>query len=222
MIQVDLTKAKEKLINGQKKWFLRFLVAERPRLLHRSENSVLQVNEQAKMSCLDCWEWFVEFVIRCEREGSPYLKPKEPVDPSDKSQGNGSGSKRPSQVETESLSTTDTDFKKERFRQLFNKHGFNLAIFPGGNVRGAQLLKPYKDFVLNLVVFVGVREAFNPHAVLEILPISVGEVRIRGAETGIYLAMNPNGTLYGEPSPSGDESVFIESTNGPYLVYLRL
>ena len=43
--------------------------------------------------------------------------------------------------------------------------------------------------------FSGVREAFNPYAVLELSPVLAsgaepGEVRIRGLETGLYVALD--------------------------------
>ena len=33
----------------------------------------------------------------------------------------------------------DPPYKTERMRQLFNRHGYNLAIFRGGLVKGGNL-----------------------------------------------------------------------------------
>ena len=81
------------------------------------------------MSCLDCWEWFVEFVIRCEQGDGPYILEKPP-----KEKPKNSG-----EAPTESLNDNDIEFRRDRMRQLFNKHGFNLAIYPGGQVRGEKI-----------------------------------------------------------------------------------
>ena len=69
----------------------------------------------------------------------------------------------------------------------------------------------------------GVREAFNPYAVLELSLASeyAGEVRIKGLETGLYLAMSSEGRLYAESDPSNDATIFIESPEGYKLTYLR-
>ena len=42
---------------------------------------------------------------------------------------------------------------------------------------------------------IGVRDAFSPHAVLELISVSVGEVRIRSVETGLYLSMGSDGKV---------------------------
>ena len=71
--------------------------------------------------------------------------------------------------------------------------------------------------------FTGVREAFNPFAVLELSPASLegGEVQIKGLETGMYLAMDAEGRLYTEPDSGNESTIFIESAEGNYLTYLR-
>ena len=51
--------------------------------------------------------------------------------------------------------------------------------------------------------------------------LEVGEVRIKGLETGLYLAMNAEGRLYTEEDPKNESTIFIESTEGHYLTYLR-
>ena len=50
----------------------------------------------------------------------------------------------------------------------------------------------------------------------------MGEVRIKGLETGLYVAMDTEGRLYPEPDPKNESTVFIESAEGHYLTYLRL
>ena len=67
------------------------------------------------------------------------------------------------------------------------------------------------------------REAFNPFAVLELSPanLEVGEVRIKGLETGLYLGMDAEGRLYTESDCNNESTVFIESAEGHYLTYLR-
>ena len=62
--------------------------------------------------------------------------------------------------ETDGLETVLTGKQRKqqgRLIQLYNKHGYNLAIFPGGRVRG-------------------VREPHSPYAVLEFIPVGLGEV----------------------------------------------
>ena len=59
---------------------------------------------------------------------------------------------------------------------------------------------------------------------LELSPanLEVGEVRIKGLETGLYLGMDSEGRLYTESDPTNESTVFIESAEGHYLTYLRL
>lgn len=66
----------------------------------------------------------------------------------------------------------------------------------------------------------GIRDAFDPRAVLQLIPIGVGEVKIQGLESGLYLAMNAKGSLYAEPDDSNEATIFLESSNGYYLHYL--
>ena len=65
------------------------------------------------------------------------------------------------------------------------------------------------------------RDAFNPHAVLELISVGIGEVRVRGVETGLYLSMGSDGKVRSEDNTDSEETVFIESVRGPYLTYLR-
>ena len=59
------------------------------------------------------------------------------------------------------------------------------------------------------------------YAVLEVIPVGIGEVQLRGVETGLYVAMNKEGRLYGESAAATDNTVFIENLLGQSLVYLR-
>ncbi|XP_043224978.1 fibroblast growth factor 9-like, partial [Amphibalanus amphitrite] len=66
-----------------------------------------------------------------------------------------------------------------RRKQLYCRHGVNLAILPGGKVVATQ-------------------EPFNKYAVLEVTAVDLQEVRMRAVETGLYVAMDSKGQLYGE------------------------
>ena len=76
--------------------------------------------------------------------------------------------------------------------QLYNKHGYNLAIFLGEAMFGRQSLSL---FCVDGSVR-GVREAFHPAAVLELEVVRAGEVRIRGVEAGTFLAMDRSGAVH--------------------------
>lgn len=75
----------------------------------------------------------------------------------------------------------------------------------------------------NLLNILGVREAFHPNAVMELttLGLGLGEVRILGLESNLYLAFHSDGYLYGERDNTTDNSVFKEKIHGNYLIYLR-
>ena len=47
----------------------------------------------------------------------------------------------------------------------------------------------------NVSFLSGIRDAFDPKAVLQLIPLGVGEVRIQGLESGLYLAMNSKGVV---------------------------
>ena len=66
----------------------------------------------------------------------------------------------------------------------------------------------------------GIRDAFHPNSVLQLIPVGVGEVKIQGVESGLYLAMNSKGQLYAEDDETNDGTIFLESSNGYYLNYL--
>ena len=98
------------------------------------------------MSCADCWEWFVQFVIRAEMEDDAKMGFDDEED-----DGNG---QQPDKATNGALSKNKDNgksFKKERMKQLFNKHGFNLAIFPGGLVKGKVVPLILKLFLLCLI-----------------------------------------------------------------------
>ena len=69
-------------------------------------------------------------------------------------------------------------------------------------------------------IHLGLRDAFDPRAVLQLIPVGVGEVRIQGVESGLYLAMSPKGKLFASDSMSDDATVFYERSTGFYLTYL--
>eukprot|EP00095_Tigriopus_kingsejongensis_P007514 maker-scaffold103_size370364-snap-gene-1.19 protein:Tk07514 transcript:maker-scaffold103_size370364-snap-gene-1.19-mRNA-1 annotation:"heparin-binding growth factor 1" len=151
------------------------------------------------MSCGDCCDWLLDLVFRYEEENQLVDIIAKGEDEKRIREGN-----RTKENIRDSPVPTDPHlrpYKKQRMKQLFNKHGYNLAIFQNGRVRG-------------------VREAFHPNAVLEVIAINVGEVQLRGVETGIYLAMTEEGKLFGEPDPTQESTVFLESTHHSYLIYL--
>ena len=113
------------------------------------------------MACSECCLWLVEFLIESEKvtdprkydeddeekeagdKDPPYSRPEKPVDPrgpKDKPvdpRGANSGNVVPG-IDTAALAKEEEIkvFKRERMKQLFNKHGYNLAIFPGGSILG--------------------------------------------------------------------------------------
>lgn len=95
------------------------------------------------MSCADCFEWLLEVLIGINNYRPPDGADQETEGENEKNktEENSDDNKDKSDVptvDTSHLSTSGADysFKKHRMKQLFNKHGFNLAIFPGGHVRG--------------------------------------------------------------------------------------
>ena len=55
---------------------------------------------------------------------------------------------------------------------------------------------------------------------LQLIPVGVGEVKIQGLDSGLYLAMNSKGFLYAEEDDTCEATVFLESSSGHYLHYL--
>jgi len=95
---------------------------------------------------------------------------------------------------------------------------FCLSFFKSKNnhepLEKVNLFQKSKNF------FKGVYDAFEPHAVLEVIPVAVGEVQIRGVETGLFLALKSSSVRAIDDSSDVD-TVFIEKVSGPYLTYLR-
>ena len=99
--------------------------------------------------CEDFWEWFCDLVIKSE-EADPFSEDDEGLFTFQlyvyisvsisclftfKSEGESLPVAR-----TSNLSGDQGRFKRERMKQLFNRHGYNLAVFPGGNIKGKLLL----------------------------------------------------------------------------------
>ncbi|XP_056633331.1 uncharacterized protein LOC130442944 [Diorhabda sublineata] len=86
--------------------------------------------------------------------------------------------------------------------QLFSQTGYHLAVYPDGKIRGT----PDEN---DLHTFLELTSAGYP-----------GHVRIKALLTNLYIAMDRRGKLYGEADPMMEPTVFIESFQGSYTVYL--
>ena len=108
---------------------------------------------------------------------------------------------------------------------LFTKDMLGVSSFNENFKLASKMIFENENvwYVFRNSSFSGVREAFNPFAVLELSPanLEVGEVRIKGLETGLYLGMDSEGRLYTESDQTNESTVFIESAEGHYLTYLR-
>ncbi|XP_064471221.1 fibroblast growth factor 1-like [Ornithodoros turicata] len=87
-------------------------------------------------------------------------------------------------------------------KQLYCRTGFNLAVYPAGTVFGTK-------------------EPFNRYAVLELSSPDIGEVRIKGVETGLYICMDEQGNVYAKGDRLADDSIFHEMYEGGYNSYLN-
>ncbi|XP_014273782.1 fibroblast growth factor 1 [Halyomorpha halys] len=71
---------------------------------------------------------------------------------------------------------------------------------------------------------VGINDDAGDLAEYEILEFTsagnIGEVRIRGVYSNLYLCMDDEGNLYGEENPREEATIFIESTLRQYNTYL--
>ncbi|KAK7595279.1 hypothetical protein V9T40_013104 [Parthenolecanium corni] len=85
--------------------------------------------------------------------------------------------------------------------RLYCRTGFCITILADGTVIGDPL-------------------ANHTSGVLEFTSAGIGEIRIRGVEANLYLAMNAKGSLYGEEDPRDYATVFVEGTYGQYNTYL--
>ncbi|CAH1388584.1 unnamed protein product [Nezara viridula] len=89
--------------------------------------------------------------------------------------------------------------------RLFSRTGHHLTILPNEKV-------------------LGINDDSGDLAEYEILEFTsagdVGEVRIRGVYTNLYLSMDEEGNLYGEENPRDEATIFKESTLGQYNTYL--
>ncbi|KAF3428813.1 hypothetical protein E2986_01984 [Frieseomelitta varia] len=63
--------------------------------------------------------------------------------------------------------------------KLFCRTGYHLGVSASGRVRGLSATN-------------------EPHALLHIIPVSFGVIRVQSLETSLYLAFNKKGRLYGE------------------------
>ncbi|TRY69946.1 hypothetical protein TCAL_05211 [Tigriopus californicus] len=153
------------------------------------------------MPCGDLCDWLLDLVFKYEQENTMVdfiasddgeVRIRDGNSPNDKM--------RDSPRRTRG-NVDHVPYTRNQLKQLYNRHGFNLAIFRNGRVRG-------------------VLEAFNPNAVVAVMSVAMGEVQILGVESGNYLAMTEDGKLFGEPDPTQTSTVFYVQTHASYLTYL--
>lgn len=81
--------------------------------------------------------------------------------------------------------------------KLFCRTGYHLGITALGRVRGLS----------------GTSE---PHALFHISSVSFGVIRIQSVKTGLYVAFNRKGRLYGEPNVNKDNTEWEQWNIGSY------
>ncbi|XP_012285569.1 putative fibroblast growth factor 1 [Orussus abietinus] len=81
--------------------------------------------------------------------------------------------------------------------QLYCRTGYHLAVSPSGLICGASATD-------------------ESHALLSISTVSFGLIRIQCIETGLYVAFNHKGRLYGEPNVSKENTVWEQWKIGSY------
>lgn len=81
--------------------------------------------------------------------------------------------------------------------KLFCRTGYHLGVSESGRVRGLSATN-------------------EPHALLHIIPVSFGVVRIQNIETSLYLAFNKKGRLYGELNGNKDNTEWEQWNVGSY------
>ncbi|KAL1422679.1 hypothetical protein MTO96_003765 [Rhipicephalus appendiculatus] len=129
-------------------------------------------------------------------------------------------------------------------KQLFCRTGHNLAVFPAGTVYGTR--EAYNRYELTgdeaaaedieleerveegdvegdtepVGVVRGTQEHFAENAILELLSHDIGQVRIRGVETGLFVCMDAEGRVYAKKNRMDEEGIFYEMYEGGYNLYL--
>ncbi|XP_037516297.1 fibroblast growth factor 9 isoform X2 [Rhipicephalus sanguineus] len=122
-------------------------------------------------------------------------------------------------------------------KQLFCRTGHNLAVFPAGTVygtreaynryeaaEGVDLEERVEDGDVEedaepVGVVHGTQEHFAENAILELLSHDIGQVRIRGVETGLFVCMDAEGRVYAK-NRMDEEGIFYEMYEGGYNLYL--
>jgi len=115
--------------------------------------------------------------------------------------GQGSGHGEESQTKGHLVKAPTTHYGHRM--SLFCRTGHFLSISPDGLIESQD-------------------EGLHLNSVLEFSSAGIGEVRIRGVASNLYLAMNKSGLLYAEEDPRRSKTIFVESVLGQYNTYLSL
>ncbi|XP_075548104.1 fibroblast growth factor 9-like isoform X1 [Dermacentor variabilis] len=124
-------------------------------------------------------------------------------------------------------------------KQLFCRTGHNLAVFPAGTVYGTrEAYNRYEEAAEGVEleergeagdvdedmepagVVQGTQEHFAENAILELLSHDIGQVRIRGVETGLFVCMDAEGRVYAKKNRMDEEGIFYEMYESGYNLYL--